>query len=330
MGNKLLKVFLPLLVLAAIVLVMVRTKKSIDSMAPSDVKPFEFSVYVVDLIQADLEGKPFDEAKDGYRRIYDIIKTEEFLKTTDSTGNIQPLLPDTTVRNCYQKVFLAYWPAFESMVEGVFKYDWSYKIDQLNIIKNEAVALQSLNGSDMHRDSLTHYIEYVDKYDEANGFVTNISCNSKKKYEELLDTKEAYRKKYPLCNNSNLVGKLDEVPVKAKAKWRSSVIGSVNAACEKSELDDFIDAKKYCENRINEFNKYFSSDKLTSSETTKKLNDHGYILLTRAVDKAILINNLSEFSPVYSNLRDKINAFGSDPDDLKGILGRRYNQLRGY
>lgn len=330
MGNKILKVFLPLVVLAAIILVVVRAKRSIDNMAPADVKPFEFGMYVGNLIQANLEGKPYAEAKNEYCRIYDIIKTEEFLKTTDSAGITQPLLPDTTVQRCYQRAFIAYWPAFEGMVEGVFKYDWSYKTNLLDAIKDEAIALKDCTGSDVRNDSLDHYVNYVNDYNAARSFVDNISCSSKNRYNELLSQKDTYKKKYPLRNNNSLVSDLDDVPSNAKTKWRSSVMYSVKTVCDKSDLEGFITAKNKCVEKINEYNGQFPNDELSYAETKKKLNDHWYVLLSRAVDKAVKINNKEEFNPVCESLRNKIKDYGSDPDDLKGRLNRRWREVNGY
>ena len=256
------------------------------------------------------------------------MKTEEHLMAIDSTGNRQSLLSDTAAQGCYRRVFAGYYPAYEAFAEGVFRSDWSSKTDLLNEIKTEAEDLQQRDGSAIRNDSLTRYLAYISDYNAAIGFATNVSCSSKSDYEQLVTRKDAYRKKYPLRNNSSLIVKLDEVPIKAKSKWGNSVITSVNNVCRKTTLNDFLNAKSGCEGKISEYNTYFSSDKLSANETTIKLRNRWYTLLTYEVDDACRIDNLSNFSPVYTDLRNKIDAFGSDPNELKERLKRKYNELR--
>lgn len=330
MGNKILKIALPLIILGVIVFVINRTQKSIDGIAPTEVDPFSFGNYINDLVQTDLKDKPYAQTKDEYRRIYDIIKTEEQITAIDSAGCQHTLLPDTTAQGCYRRIFEGYWPSFQSLADGVFKSDWSNKTDQLSVIKTEAVDLQQRNGSALRNDSLTRYLSYIGDYNAAISFVSNLTCSSKSKYDQLVAQKEVYKKKYPLSNNSNLVAQLNGVPGKAKSKWESSVLLSVRNACIKINLDDFLSEKRDCESKISEYNNYFSSDKLSTTETTTKLRNRWYELLEDAVNEACQIDNLSSFSNVYSDLRNKIDAYGSDPSDLKGRLSRKYNQLRGY
>lgn len=331
MGNKILKIALPLIILGVIVFVINRTQKSIDGIAPTEVDPFSFGTYINDLVQSDLKNKPFAQARDEYRRIYDIIKTEEQITAIDSAGIQKPLLPDTTAQGCYRRIFEGYWPAFESLADSVFKSDWSSKTEQLGIIKTEAEDLQQRNGSTIRNDSLTQYLSYIGDYKAAIGFVSKVSCSSKSQYDQLVAKKEVYKKKYPLNNNRSLVSQLDGVPEKAKSKWASSVKLSVKEACNKYSLEAFLNAKIVCDNKISEYNNCFSSDKLSASETTTMLRNRWYELLEDAVNDACRIDNYNAFYPVYQDLRSKIAAYGSDPNDLKGRLKRKDNQLNpGY
>jgi hypothetical protein len=330
MGNKILKIALPLIILGVIVFVINKTQKSIDGIAPTEVDPFSFGTYINDLVQTDLKDKPYAQAKDEYRRIYDIIKTEEQLVAMDSSGIQQPLLPDTTAQGCYRRIFEGYWPSYESLADGVFKSDWSSKTDQLSIIKMEAEDLQQRNGSIIRNDSLTRYLSYIGDYNAAISFVSKVSCSSKSQYDQLVTKKEVYKKKYPLSNNSSLVAQLNGVPGKAKSRWENSIKTSVKEACYKYNLNDFLSAKNGCENKISEYNNCFPNDKLSASETTTRLRNRWYELLGDAVNDACRIDNLSAFSNVYTDLRNKIDAYGSDPSDLKGRLSRKYNELRGY
>ena len=330
MGNKILKITLPLIILGVIVFVINKTQKSINGIAPTEVNPFSFGTYINDLVQSDIKDKPYAQAKDEYRRIYDIIKTEEQIVAIDSAGARKPLLPDTTAQVCYRRIFEGYWPSFEDIAEGVFKSDWSNKTDQLSIIKTEAEDLQQLKGSAQRNDSLSRYLAYVGDYHAAIGFVSKVSCSSKNQYEELKKNKNAYQKKYPLCNNRSLVNQLEGVLEKAKSKWEISVKSSVNEACGRYDLDAFLRAKKVCDDKILEYNNYFTADRLSASETTNRLRTRWYELLEDAVNDACQIENLSSFSSIYSDLRNKIDLYGSDPNDLKVRLSRKYNQLRGY
>lgn len=330
MGNKILKITLPLIILGVIVFVINKTQKSINGIAPTEVNPFSFGTYINDLVQSDIKDKPYAQAKDEYRRIYDIIKTEEQLVAIDSAGIQKPLLPDTTAQGCYRRIFEGYWPAFESLADGVFKSDWSSKTEQLGIIKTEAEDLQQRNGSTIRNDSLTQYLSYIGDYKAAIGFVSKVSCSSKSQYDQLVAKKEVYKKKYPLNNNRSLVSQLDGVPEKAKSKWASSVKSSVNDACNRYSLDAFLSAKNGCESKITEYNNCFS-DKLSASETTIRLRNRWYELLEDAVNDACRIDNYNTFYTVYQDLRNKIAAYGSDPNDLKGRLRIKDDQLNpGY
>lgn len=330
MGNKILKIALPLIILGVIVFVINKTQKSIDGIAPTEVNPFSFGTYINDLVQSGLKDKPYAQAKEEYRHLYDIVKTEEQIVAIDSAGARKPLLPDTTAQGCYRRIFEGYWPSYESLADGVFNSDWSSKTDQLSIIKMEAEDLQQRNGSIIRNDSLTRYLSYIGDYNAANSFVSKVSCSSKSQYDQLVAKKEVYKKKYPLNNNSSLVAQLNGVPGKAKSRWENSIKTSVKEACYKYSLNDFLSAKNGCENKISEYNNCFPNDKLSASETTTRLRNRWYELLGDAVNDACRIDNLSAFSNVYTDLRNKIDAYGSDPSDLKGRLNRKYNELRGY
>lgn len=345
MGNKILKIALPLIILGIIVFVINRTQKSIVGIAPTEVIPFSFGTYINDLVQSNLKDKPYAQAKDEYRRIYDIIKTEEQLIATDSAGIQHTLLPDTTVQGCYSRIFEGYWPSFESLAEGVFKSDWSSKKDQLSVIKMEAEDLRQRKGSAMRNDSLTHYIAYANDYEAASKFVKNVSCSSKEQYEGLIKSKDNYKKQYPLNKNSELVRKLnEEVQREAKDSWKNSITKCVDRTCMATDLEQFLNGfyvetkngkktskvkvgKSICDNMIADFNSKFNGEMGSQND---KLRDRWYGLLEDAVNEACRMDNLSAFSNVRSDLRNKIDAYGSDPRDLKGILDRRYNQLRDY
>lgn len=344
MGNKILKVLLPLVVLAAIALVVMRTKYTIENMAPSEIQPFEFGAYIDSIVSADLEGKSYAQAKDEYRRIYGIIKTEENVVATDSTGLPKPLLSDSVAQECYSRAFAAYWPTFEVIVEGLFRYDWSGKTDQLNIIKTEAEDLKQRKGSAKRNvDSLTHYLAYIEDYNTAKTFATNVSCRSSKGFEELVNKKNNYKKQYPLCNNRSLVSELDGVPGKAKESWKNNVIWYVDKTCTARDLRSFLDgfyvetgAKKkmemgnsICVTKIEDFHTKFSGE---LSDQSKKLRDRWYELLADAVYQAC--SNANDHNTFYNgdyrNLKDKIKEYGSDPQDLQKKLDEKLTELRGW
>lgn len=328
MGNKLLKIMLPLIILGVIAIVINRTQKSIDGIAPTDVDPFNFGMYINEMVQSDILNKPFSQAKEEYRRIYDIIKTEEYIEATNSSGIRQSLLPDTSFQRCYRSVFAGYWPIFERLVAGVFNVDWSSKTDQLNVIRLETEDLQQRNGSELRNDSLIRYLAYIDDYKSARNFVDKVSCSSKSKYDQIVSQKDAYKRKYPLFNNPILVTQLNGVTAKAKNNWRNSVIRNVNDVCKNNNLNDFLSEKEGCEKKITEYNSCFSNDNLSTNETTTILRNRWYELLTAAVNDACQIDNLDSLNACYKELSEKIEAYGSEANDLKGSLSRRFNELR--
>ena len=345
MGNKILKVFLPLLVLAVIIVVLIRTRKPIEDMTPSTIKPFEFVGYVDSIIHADLEGQPYAQARDEYRRIYDIIKTEQCIVATDSSGLQNSVLSDSAAQACYRVAFDAYWPAFEGMVEGVFKSDWSNKTDQLNVIKNEAKSLQKREGSATRNDSLKRYMDYISDYTAINNFASNVSCNSSKRYDELLANRNLYKREYPFCNNTSLVSKLDEVPTKAKTAWKANVEWYVEKTCLAPNLKQFLDGfvvekgskkttpvtvgKSICDEKITDFHSKFSGE---LSDQINSLRTRWYSLLTVAVDEAY--NNANDYNTFYlgdyAELTKIIKDYGSDPQNLQGKLDGKLLQLLNY
>lgn len=338
MGNKTLKIALPLIILGFIAFVIYRTQKSIDESAPAEVGAFNFSAYISKMVLTDLNDKPYAQAYKEYHRIYDVIKTEESIIPKDSLGNRQIFTNTDTIITCYKKAFDAYWPIYETETEDVFKSDWSSKSERLYDIKAEAEFFKSHKGSS-HNDSLIRYIGYVDNYDNAKRFVKNVYCVSMSDYENKLKQKDSF-KIYPLTNNSSIMKKLDGVPDKAKQYWKDNIIWYVDETCSANDLYSFLDgfeitinqqyvklSKNICDNKISDFHNKFYGE-LSYKET--QLKNKWYELIVDAVNEACRIDNLSTFSNVYTDLINIIDTYGSDPNDLKGRLNSKYNELRGY
>lgn len=322
MGNKVLKVLLPLIVLGVIVFVINRTQKTIDGIAPTEVNPFAFSSYIKETIQSDLQGKLYNQAKEEYRGIYDIIKTEEGIMITDSTGVQRQLLPNDTVLSCYRMAFDAYWPTYQSFAEGVFNSnDWSNKIDQLDEIKSEAESFSQRKGTSGRNDSIKNYKGYVSSYYDASGFVNGrISCISSTDYNNLVTKKEGF-KKYPLNNYTDLIKKLDNIPKRAKDAWEKYVKNKVNDACAQINLDEFLNKKKVCETKISDYQSKFNGE---LAEEEQSLKNSWKKLLVIMVDEACTINDCADFNDKYSEWKSKINAYGKELEYLKERLRTHY------
>lgn len=322
MGNKVLKLLLPLIVLGVIVFVINRTQKTIDGIAPSEVNPFAFSGYIKEAIRSNLQGKPYDQAKEEYRCIYDVIKTEEGVIITDSSGVRCQLLPSDTVLSCYQMIFDAYWPIYQSFVENVFKSnDWSTKTDKLAEIKSEAESLSQRKGTSGRNDSIAHYKAYVNDYYSASGFVNGrISCISSTDYNNLVTKKEGF-KKYPLNNYTDLIKKLDNIPKRAKDAWEKHVKNKVDDACAQINLDEFLNKKIVCEAKITDYQSKFYGE-LAKEE--QRLKDRWKELLVIMVDEACTINDCADFNDKYSEWTSKINAYGKELEYLKERLRNHY------
>lgn len=322
MGNKVLKILLPLIVLGAIVLVVIKTQHKIDNIAPTEVAPFNFNTYVNELIQTDLHGQPYDKAKEGYRLIYDVIKTEEGIMATDSMETHWQLLSNDTILSCYKMTFDAFWPIYQSFVEAVFKSnDWSNKTDKLDEIKNEAESLSQRKGASERNDSIMHYKGYVNNYYSALGFVNGkITCTSSTDFNNLVVKKDGF-KKYPLNNYTDFVKKLDDIPKRAKVAWEKYVKNMVNDACAQINLDEFLNKKKVCETKISDYQSKFNGE---LAEEEQRLKDRWKELLVIMVDEACTINDCADFNDKYSEWTSKINAYGKELEYLKERLRNHY------
>lgn len=326
MLNKVLKIVFPLIILGVIAFVIGRTQKTIDEIKPTQVDPFSFSSYVQDMVQSNLQGKPYAQAKEEYRGIYDIIKTEEGIMITDSTGVQRQLLPNDTVLSCYRMAFDAYWPTYQSFAEGVFNSnDWSNKTSQLDEIKSEAESFSQRKGTSGRNDSIKNYKGYVSSYYDASGFVNGeISCTSSTDYNNLINKKNDF-KKYPLINYSNLVAKLDDIPNRAKETWKKHVTKKVDNACAQINLDEFLNKKKDCEAKITDYQKEFRGE---LADQNQRLKERWKELLQTMVNEACQINDISVFSDNYSTWTKKIDDYGGGLSYLKEQLVNHYNQLR--
>lgn len=322
MGNKVLKILLPLIVLGVIVLVVIRTQYKIDNIAPTEVAPFNFNTYVNELIQTDLHGQTYDKAKEGYRLIYDVIKTEEGIMATDSMETHWQLLSNDTILSCYKLTFDAYWPIYQSFVEAVFKSsDWSNKTDKLDEIKNEAESLSQRKGTSERNDSIMHYKGYVNNYYSALGFVNGtITCRSSTDYNKLVEKKDGF-KKYPLNNYTDLIKKLDNIPKRAKDAWEKHVKNKVDDACAQINLDEFLNKKIVCEAKITDYQSKFYGE---LAEEEQGLKDTWKELLVIMVDEACTINDCADFNDKYSEWTSKISAYGKELEYLKERLRKHY------
>ena len=258
--NKILKIVLPLIIMGVIAFVIYMTQRSIDGNVPAGVEPFDFDKYIRDMVKSDLEDKPYVRAKEEYRRIYAVIKTEENIRVTDSSGNRHDLLNGGVADSCYRMAFSSYWDIYEAEVEGVFKRDWSGKISKLIDIKNEAEFLKKQSGNSRN-DSLNRYIGYVNEFFKAERFANMVRCSSEKEYDRCVSMSNEYISKYPLRNNSSLVYKLREVPEKARKEWKNSIERDVESARKFwDDYNELYDYKEDLKNKIDGYNKKFSSD----------------------------------------------------------------------
>lgn len=326
MLNRILKIVLPILVLVGIGLVVLKTQKNIERIQPTEVQPFDFGAYVDSLVKTDLKGKPYSEAKDQYRRIYDIIQTEESIVVTDTMGTRQ-LLSDSLSNNCYGRIFMAYWPIFESEVEGVFNSDWSYKTDRLPDIKEESRFLKDQKGSSRCVDSLTHYMSYVDYYAKAMETVRKAkTCTSSTAYNNLVKDAKVYNR-YPISKNTVLHKQLNEVPAEARNHWRDYISDRVAKACEIETLDLFLKEKAECDKKIADFG--------GMGDESKELKQHWAKLLTREVTVACKINDSDEFQKSYDYLYGEINKYHAEYNttelqNLKENLYKHNREINGY
>ena len=336
MGNKILKIALPLILIGVIAFVIHRANKTFDASKPTPIEEFNFSAYIDSLIQSELRDKPYAQAKGEYRRIYDVIRTEDGITRTYADGSQQKLRD--SFQYCYNESFIAYWPIYEDEVEDLFKSDWSNKTGLLDSIKAEAEFLKRQVGAS-HRDSLTNYIAYVNDYYNILAFAEkeskDIPCTSQKQYKNLLAENDGYKKQYPMNKNKALGVKLDLVPGKAKQRWESNVQWYVNESCKATDLETFLNGfkssnktsvgKSVCDKKIKEFCDEFNKNELSKQKT--KLNDRWKELIINSVNEACMMDNYKEFYPVYTRLNNRIKEFENQNKNVS--LSKLTEKLQG-
>ena len=317
------------MVLGGIAFVIARTQKSIDKMNPTELEPFDFNTYLSEEVQqSDFNHLSFQQAKEEYERIYDLVKTEAFVTCADSLGVKGQLLDSDSALACYEAAFGAYWPVFQNMVDNLFESDWSRQTERLNDIKAEAENLQQREGISSKADSLNAYIEYVNTFDQVVFWLSNLSCTSSQQYDDLVSMGRRYQR-YPLNNNSELLAQLNMVPTTAKNKWNQHVVNNVKATCTTTDLDWFLRCRS---NRIKEIEDYQrkTGDDLSGLKTQMK--NRWRELLQSKVTMACDIDDINEFNleskDLYSRIGDYAREYGTEADYLRNQLDHHFNDLR--
>lgn len=232
MKKKTLKMMVPIIMLVAIVVIVALNQKPITELSSDlHIEPLNFNAYVNQFISDSIKGQTSGTAKANYDILYQIIKTEASIITASSTQSSIPLLSAQDAEELYAKAFSAYFPIWMDATDRLFASPtWSNST--LSNIKSESERLLALEGSSGGRDSLMHYIDYVNGYNAAEKLIRYSKyCNSADSYDSYCSRAKDYQG-YPYKNNSDLNNIKSTVEENARNSWRSSIENKVESVCK--------------------------------------------------------------------------------------------------
>lgn len=252
------KVVIPLMVLAGIIAFIISTQKPIEELnSELNIKPFDFKNYVDNYISDSISGKQIREAQARYNQLYAIITTEASITIrTDSTGN-GSLLDPQSAEECYAQAFSSYFDVFRHDADNMFTNS-TWDKDRRDFIKTEAKRLLTLQGTAMRKDSLEHYISYVNGYDNAIKLIAKAKCCSGKRGYDDYTNEAAKYKGYPYKNNSKLANILTDVRQNALDGWKKTLETITDEFCKTPNskfysYPEFNDSYQSVYNRIEEY-----------------------------------------------------------------------------
>lgn len=224
--KTIIKILVPLLVLAGIGVIIFTTQKSIDEMHSKVIERHDFKAYVMQYASDSIQNQNIGEAWNNYLKLYDMIKTEASVIVTDSQSATSPLLAASDVDECFEEAFGAYFPVFRDFADNFFRgSNWSSS--DRNRIKNEAKDLKGRSGSSIRSDSLTRYIQYVDGYDACKRFISNAKyCSNLNTYKNICNHYTDYLR-YPYHNCTEL-NDIRNARQTAETSWKTSIEKEVN------------------------------------------------------------------------------------------------------
>ncbi len=274
MKKIIIKIGVPILVLAGIISLIISTQKPIERLS-SDlrIEPFNFNSYVGKYILDSINGKSLDEARSKYNNIYDIISTEASVELKNSSMHSR-LLEAQEAEVLFSNAFKSYFMIFGNDADKVF-VSQTWDESDLNRIKSESQRLLSQKGILLGKDSLSHYICYVDGYYAATKLIRySQNCSGRDSYKDYCSRATAFLK-YPYIKNSRLKNISTEVSSNAREGWRSSIEKYVNNICNHSNAyyslyDDFYEDLTSAYDRIKEYNNTTNSS--WGNDLKSKLN----------------------------------------------------------
>lgn len=276
MNKNIIKIGIPIIGLAAIIIFVAATQKPINKLSSElRIEPFDFKSYVGQYIADSIEGQTIDASKIGYDKLYQIISTEASI-TSSTAGGQYPLLSSQDAEECFENAFKAYYSMFGADANRLFSNS-SWGEGELTRIKAESQRLLSLRGCDSAKDSLNHYINYVNGYYSAIKLLNQSRyCNSASGYEQYVSSARPYNT-FPYSNNSRLRNIASNVSSNARDGWRNSITQYVENICINSNdkygsYNDFYsgDFQKAYE-KISEYNSKFNTN--WGADLKSKLNN---------------------------------------------------------
>lgn len=246
------KVLIPLLVLAGLGVIIFTTQKSIDEMHSGSIDKHDFKAYVSQYAVDSIQNQSVDDARIQYAKLYDIITTESSITVTDSNGTAL-LLDASDADECYQDAFDAYYPFFRNQADRLFNSS-TWNPTELKNIKSEAEDLVNRKGVDQRSDSLNLYIHYVSGYYNCKSLIQSAkSCSSRSTYLFVKKHFSDY-----LCYPYNKCTDLRDVSFArqtAENAWKSSIekeVGRIRDKYYGDNTSEFDSDRKKAEDRIDE------------------------------------------------------------------------------
>lgn len=256
------------LIALAIIMIVTSLMVFIDPIKPihlAKIEPVSFVKFMKKQVDQEIKGMSYEKAQTAFDSLNGLVKTESFVAYSDG----QHALSENEALDCYKMTFDAYAPIFVDYGNDYFHSDW--RKEGLDRIKTESERLQSLrlaeSGTDVN-DSLLHFIQYEKDYTAAKKVVNNAAygCETVKKVNEKINNANGFKKKYPLCNNSELRNDLSNVRAKATEKLAKEIISQIDTLIKHKE--DYIHLDYQCwanekepfEKRLDSFSLNFNKE----------------------------------------------------------------------
>lgn len=259
MKNIAIKLLALIVVLGGIIAIVVTSQKRVERMATQTIEPEDFTSYIQRQTNTALLPVSLQDARKPFEQLYAEVKEERAIVCITSDGEQSSLIESRIADSCYSILFSAIFPKIQNYGDPIFKTS-TWAAAEMAALKKDAQWLQQFEGGQEYmKDSLTHYINYVDGYHAAIQLLKNSSnCSDGASYVRKIKSAQEYEK-WPWKKESGIGSDFsNKVASRAKDAWAGSISRSVDnfvksSSSDYTDIDDLNEAFVKIDNRIKEY-----------------------------------------------------------------------------